>query len=244
MPDTNPQDLEPVQNQQVDPKPNDQPAQEPVQEPVQTQPVQTPVDPAVDAASLIAENTDLITQINSMMQQPVSPPVPSTPPQASGDDGYKFDDSILDNVIDDPRSFANHIAKTIADSISQQAPMIVQTQLQQQMQAEQYAQQLHDTFYKANPNLVGQEAIVGAVANQLQQQYPTLTDQQLLQLTAQTMNKRASTNVTEQRVANETVIPMQQAGMAGNVSPQPQIPEAQSDMLDMLKDANAGQSFF
>jgi len=210
-------------------------------------------DPTIEAAQLIANNSDLVTQINAMMTQ--APPAPQTqeqppasnaPSPATDAEGFQFDDNIVDNVVTDPQAFANHIAQTIFDRMSQTAPTIVQQQLEQQMmqqqQMEQQAQQVREYFYGQHPDLVGKEQIVGAVAAQLEQQYPTLNMQQLMHLTAQTL--KSTTNVTEQPLGNETVRPLTTQGLGGNVVQEQDVPEATQDMLEVLKDANAGNQFY
>ena len=206
-------------------------------ETVEQQPT-TEVAPEIDAAAIIAENQDLLSQIQTLL--PDASPQPQASDDASAQQGdgaveFGFDKTIVDNMIENPGAFASHIAETIYARIMQDASPMVTQAFQELSAQQQHLMEVRERFYQENPELVGHEAVVGAVATQLANQYPHITEDQLLLLTSNLVKKRfANTSVTEKPLGKETVTPLQSAGNAGNVQTNANLSPEQAELQDLL----------
>jgi len=198
--------------------------------------------PVVDAATILANNQDLLNQINGLIappQETEQTQALSAEPQQGTENQqsvFTFDDSIMDNMLDDPKAYADHIAQVVSAHIAQETPMMIQQTLQAHQQEAQQYQQMADTFYTVNPELVGHEATVQQVAQNLAAQYPGISTDQLLTFTAHMVKSHVTSNqnVTEQPLGNTTQRSLSSVGQSGNVVSQPQVSDQEAEFAATL----------
>lgn len=242
-----PPDLDaPLDTESVQSTEEQQVSTETVAAPVVKTPTETvaeTIDPATEAAKLLSQNSPLLAQIQTFLpvEEPAAPASTAADTADTVSEQFAFDQAVVDGVVDDPMAFAKHIATTVQERMTQNIQQQRQQVQDQQVQQVQYNQRIHDTFYNAYPALASQKQVVGAVARQLQAQYPTLQTHQLLQLTAQVVQNNGTTETTTQNLGRTTTTQLPSAGPAANLSVGQQLSEVESDIDDALSYAKAGQ---
>lgn len=240
---------QPEDNTPAEPVNNAEPA-EPVQagepavdgqEPVAPAPV---TDPNTDAALIVGQNTDLINQIQTLLPQQAPVETPQTPANSAepqlGTEGQKsvfeFDEEIANNVLENPLAFAENIAQVVAQHVVAEAPGMINNTLQANEQSAQQYQEIANNFYGENPELVGHEQTVRAVAEQLTLRFPTIAPAQLLAATAQMVKGhiQKEVQVTETPLPGQKIQQLGAAGNAGEVSQVPQLSEQDQEFADTL----------
>ena len=240
---------------QPSPEPVEQTGQQETQPAEETPPAApTVTDPLVDATMIMGQNSDLINQIQTMLPQeqvqqqsqihanPAEPQLGAENQQSV----FQFQEDIVNNVLEDPGNFADHIAQVVSQHIAEQAPMMIQQTLSAQNAEQAQYQQQADNFYTQNPELSEHREVVQAVAEGLVQKFPAITPTQLLAYTAQMVKghlQSSQPEVTEQQLPNQVVTPLNTAGNTGNVGAQ-QLTEEQADFDTMLNFANKNSISF
>ena len=146
--------------------------------PVETPPVVPPTVPPqpseldtlkaqmAEVTARIAEKDatiDRLTQLVSAPPAPVPPPAPLADPYGFGDDfAQRY-------------SIPVEAARAIAEAATNKTKADLRAEYQRQRADEQAARDLHEKFYKDNPDLAAHKAVVAAMADEIQKSSPQMT---------------------------------------------------------------------